>query len=245
MNYVVYKMSTKEIIEAMCMYSFVAVIVAYLFYDSFYAIGFFVLVIPVYLKYIKNILRSKRLNVLTEHFCKMMESIDTSISAGLSIENAFREALTEMEKLYGCDADIVMELRMITQKMNLNQTLEDAFMDFAKRSTIEDIRDFADIFCELKRCGGNMKEVIGRTVMHMTQKHETEMEIEMLLNGKMLEMRVMCIVPFIIITYLRISSGEFLDVLYHNAAGIFIMTVCLIVYVVAVYLSKRITNIEV
>ena len=55
----------------------------------------------------------------------------------------------------------------------------------------------------------------------------------------------MNLVPFLIISYISMTSTGFFDVLYHNAVGIAIMTVCLVVYVAAYRLSEKIVDIEV
>ena len=60
-----------------------------------------------------------------------------------------------------------------------------------------------------------------------------------------MEQRVMSIIPFVIILYLKFTAADFIQPLYGNAAGAAIMTVCLIIYTVSYYLSKRIVNIEI
>ena len=55
----------------------------------------------------------------------------------------------------------------------------------------------------------------------------------------------MVCIPLGILMYLRITSGSFIEVLYGNALGIAVMTVCLIVYVMAVFISVKIVDIKV
>lgn len=52
-------------------------------------------------------------------------------------------------------------------------------------------------------------------------------------------------VPFGILLYISIASRGFFDVLYKNAAGIIVMTICLGVYLGAIFLSGKIVDIEV
>ena len=52
-------------------------------------------------------------------------------------------------------------------------------------------------------------------------------------------------VPLGIILYMRFSSIGMMNKLYGNPAGIIIMTLCLIVYGVAILLAGKITDIRV
>jgi tight adherence protein B len=55
----------------------------------------------------------------------------------------------------------------------------------------------------------------------------------------------MCVIPFGIILYLRISSGSFLSVLYHNPVGITVMTLCLSIYAFSYVISEKLIDIKV
>ena len=60
-----------------------------------------------------------------------------------------------------------------------------------------------------------------------------------------LEFEIMCAVPFVIILYMKMTFGDFLNVLYGNMAGVIVMTVCLCVYIAAYCIGRRIIRIEV
>lgn len=55
----------------------------------------------------------------------------------------------------------------------------------------------------------------------------------------------MSAVPFFILAYVDLGSPEFLEDLYHNTLGIFIMTACLGLYLAAFFWGRRIVEIEV
>ena len=55
----------------------------------------------------------------------------------------------------------------------------------------------------------------------------------------------MAVIPAGIILYMRVFSSGFLDILYDSMAGNIIMTVCLIIYIAALFWGSRITNIKV
>lgn len=240
-----YRMTVNEKIRYLTVISALAVFISYLFYDSWYA--FFVL-IPAGIVLMKRIgaeLRERRRMELRIQFQDMIDSVSSALTAGYSVENAFYEARKDMIRLYGLKSLIVRELDYFFSMLENGQPFENILSDFAKRANVEDITDFSEIFVLAKRNGGDFKGIIGKTVRIMKEKDETEREIRVILSGRRYEQRIMCIIPFGIILYLRLSSGSFLKVLYHNPAGIIIMTACLLIYAGSYVLSRKITDIKV
>ena len=74
---------------------------------------------------------------------------------------------------------------------------------------------------------------------------ETERQASMALASRRYEQKVMNLVPFGMILYLRIGCPGFLDPLYGNLAGICVMTGVLGLYLLAWHLGKRLLDIEV
>ena len=126
-----------------------------------------------------------------------------------------------------------------------NVVLEQLLYDLGVRSHVADIMQFADVFLIAKRSGGNLTEILEKTAAVMEQKMETDKEIQIMISSKKMEQKIMNMVPFMIIFYIGTTSKGFFDVLYHNAIGVAVMTVCLIFYGMAYLLSKRIVEIEV
>lgn len=88
-------------------------------------------------------------------------------------------------------------------------------------------------------------EIIRNAVRQMGEKIDVEREITTLVSGKKLELKIMTMIPLGMVLYMKISFPEFLDVLYGNLAGVIIMSICLLVYVVAYEMGRRIVEIEV
>lgn len=77
------------------------------------------------------------------------------------------------------------------------------------------------------------------------QKNETRKEIQVVLSAKKMEQNMMSLIPCLILLYVQTVSPGFLDAMYHNPAGIAIMTAALGVYLGAVVWGKKIVEIEV
>lgn len=223
----------------------ICVVVSWLFYDHW----FFVVFIPVFFYFVckKKTEKKKkeRFLELEKQFQNALQSVSSGLSAGYSMENAWKEAHKEMMLLYGRHSYICRELQEINHQISLNVPLEEVVEDLGKRSGIEDIENFAQIFRFAKRGGGNFSKIIHATANHMQEKTEVRQEIEVLVASKKLEQNIMNVVPLGILAYLKISSGDFLSAIYGNAFGVCFMSICLGVYGAALLLAEKILNIEV
>ena len=239
------RLDIKEWISAISVYIVLAVAAAMLFYDSLAAALVFAPGFPLFIRYVKNSVKRKREEQLTEEFLRCLSSVSTSLSAGISPENAFAAAASDMEKMYGSRSVMKKELDTLNLQTATGTGLADALFDLAARIRIADVYDFAVVFAVAKEKGANLGSVISRCVGIMEQKIEAETEAAVMIRSKQYEQRIMCIIPPGIIAYLRLSSAGFIRVLYHNSLGIVVMSVCLLVYVFAIWLSERIGDIRV
>ncbi len=193
----------------------------------------------------KKQLIEKRKWQLNLEFRDGLSSLSAALNAGYSIENAFRQAVTDLKLMYTPDALIVTEFEGIVNQIYMNRTVETALADFADRSGVEDIADFAEVFVTAKRTGGDIIKIIRTTGNTINDKIEVKREIVTLITGKKFEANIMSLIPIFILVYLRLFSDGFLNPLYHNLFGVVFMTVILAVYYGVFQLTRKIMNIEV
>lgn len=220
-------------------------IVSYLFFDNLIFIFLLSPYLYFYIKECRKDYDNKQNLVLLEQFKDGIVSVSFSLNVGYSVENSFREAATEIKRLYGSNSNIAREFDTIVKRIDRNENLEDIIENFAVRTQLEDIKYFAEIFRYAKRSGGDIVSIIRNTAVTIRDKIEVKKEIDTVISGKKMEQRVMSYVPFAIILYLKVTSNEFIEPLYANITGIAVMTVCLAIYFASDYLGKRIVSIEV
>ena len=218
------------IIKYGLIYCLIIAVAAYVFYDSLYAFLILLPAVFLFFRLVKKELVIKQKDMLKIQFRDMIDSVSSALKAGYSIENAFYESRKDMIRLHGRESLIVRELDHFFLKLENGIPLEALLNDFAHRAAVEDISDFSEIFVLAKRNGGDFTGIIGRTVKIMKEKDEQ---------------RVMSIIPIGIIIYLRVTSREFLSVLYHNAAGMVIMSACLLIYIASYLISRKLIDIRV
>lgn len=220
-------------------------VIALCFYNSPWATGTFPLVLLWLFREKGQTLGERRRKELKLQFKDAVEGIAAALAAGYSAENAVREARKDLQLVYAGSADIVQELSAMERKLDANQTIEAAMEDFAKRSGLEEAETFAEIFAVGKRNGGDLIGIMEDTARTITQIVETERQASMALASRRYEQKVMNLVPFGMILYLRIGCPGFLDPLYGNLAGLCVMTGVLGLYLLAWHLGKQLLDIEV
>lgn len=193
----------------------------------------------------KKEMEKKRMQILSLQFKDALTSINASLQAGYSLENAFGDAYREMCRYHGMESMIAKELQLIKRGIHNGQPIEVPMLDFGKRSGIEEITDFSTVLTVAKKSGGNLNEIIQKSIGVIEEKMDTRQEIDTLLSGKKLEAKIMTIIPFFIILYMDITSKGYFIPLYKTIGGNILMTICLGMYLSAMGISQKIVNIDV
>jgi len=220
----------------------IVLLFSYFFYRSYLAVVFLSPIVFFYRKYkMKQLIQRKR-EQLELQFKETILAVQSNLQAGYSMENAFVESYQDVIRIYGENSYMAEELRRIQKGIKNGNTLENMLMDLADRCPDSEIAEFAQVYSIACKTGSKWNDVIAKTVSLITQKIEIKEEIELLVHGKRLENKVMCIVPFFILLYMDITSKGYFDILYHNLPGIIIMTICMVVYILAYLMAEKITE---
>ena len=218
---------------------------AFLFYRSPVALLLAIFIVPMYLKRKKKQYAKERIKRLQQQFQSGMQIVSGTLAAGYSMENAWKTAEKDLEKLYGKDAEFCVELNRMNQKIRMNQPMEQLLSEFAERSGCEDICNFAEIFRFAKRSGGNMTEIIRTTLSRMQEKADIMEEIQNAVAAKKAEQKMMNFLFPGILLFLILGSSEYVSTLYETAAGRLVMSICLAGYVIACLWSEKLMDIPV
>lgn len=245
MDYRAYHLSRKEKIEGVVIAGGITIVVAILFYRSGWACFLFPCMYIVIKERIRHRRKEERKQRLKEEFFNGMRSLNAALQAGLSMEHAWKEVEKETKLLYGDESLLYQELVEINHSVAMNMSIEKLFMEFANRTGIEDIMQFAEIFEYGKRSGGNWKKLISTAVFRFSEKNEAKQQIEVMVAEKKLEQQVMNVIPLGVLAFLQFSSWEYMSVMYHNLLGVVCMSLVLVVYGVAITLSEKILEIKV
>lgn len=217
-------------------------IVAYLFYRSFWGMLLYPLLYGLTWRKWKKQEQEKRKRQIREEFKEAMQAVTTALTAGYSMENAWREAEQELKELYHGKGILAAEFSKMNAAVKMNQPLEGQMQKLAEITEVEDIMLFAEIFSFAKRGGGDFIHIIETTSRHIRQKMEVEQEMETAIAAKKMEQNIMSGIPFFILFYLDVASPGFLDLLYGNVLGAVVMTIALLAYIGTLFLAERILS---
>ncbi len=91
-----------------------------------------------------------------------------------------------------------------------------------------------------------MVQIMKTTAAGIARKVEVEMEIATMIAAKRYEQRIMLVIPFLIIGYLRMVNQKVISVfLYEGVAGRIVMTLCLLAGIISYFWSRKLINIGV
>ena len=244
-DYGKYRYSQKEILKYIGESAALCGAVDYLFYQTPWVM---LLVVPVsvyFLKWKKKQMIRERKRRLNYQFRDALNSMSVAVQAGYSVENAVKERLKEMQIFYSDDAAILRELEIMVRQIRVQVPVEQAVEELSERTRLPDVESFAGVFVTAKRSGGNLMSIIRNTADQIGDKIDVKREIDTMLAAKKYEFQVMSVIPFGIVLYMTVSFPEFMGNLYGNIAGRGVMTGCLIIYLGAYGLGRKIIEIEV
>lgn len=223
----------------------VAVGITFLFYARWEAA---ILTAPLgilyYRKCVEQIMEKKK-QEFERQFQDALQSLEAQLNIGYSMENSVKEVQRDLQIMYDQETVIVREFTYMVRQLNLNVPAEQVWKEFAGRVMLPEVDGFVTVFTLAKRSGGDSIMIIKNAVRQLGDKAEVKREIVTVIAAKRLEFRVMSIIPFGIIGYMRVSFPEFMKVLYGNIWGAGFMSGCLILYLMAWKLGERIVEIEV
>ena len=238
-------LSTRQLWKMVGEGAVLSAVIAFLFYRSLWGLCLSAIVIPMCIHRKKEKEQKVREQRMQIQFQAAIRAISGALTAGYSLESAWRYAMEELERLYGTTGEIYREFYQMNQKIRMNEPVEQLLCEFAERSGNEDICRFSDILLYVKRSGGNLTEIIRKTGSRMQEKYEIMREIETGVAAKRAEQKMMMLLLPGILFFVTLSSPEYSSHLYRNPPGVVVMSICLLGYVGAFLWSEKIMDIPV
>ncbi|QMV43358.1 type II secretion system F family protein [Cohnella cholangitidis] len=224
-----------------CSFSFIAL---WVMYRNFYIAAAAAPLGLLYPRFYSRSLCRKRRDKLRQQFKDALQALSSLLSAGRSVENAFMSLEDDLILLIGdVQSDLMKELRVIKNRLRNGEQLEIGLQDFARRSDLEEVRNFADVITICKRAGGDLVEVVRRTSQLIGEKLEVELEVSVLISQKKFEAKIMMGMPFAFVGILGFMAADYMRPL-HQGMGILLLTVCLLLLGACSWWMLRIMDIK-
>ncbi len=243
-DYRIYQFTFKERVWGILEGILLNAVISILFYDSFLAMLPGILLTVLYLKEKKRQLGQKRMHQMRLELKEFLNALIAALQTGRSMENAFLEGLKDTAAYVEKDTVFILEMKRICAGLSVGESLEKLLGEFSRRSHLEELEYFAEVFSIGKRSGGNMISIMRNTIRMIQERMDAEEEIYTVVAEKQLEFHLMCVIPLAMIVYLRMGAGNLIGCLYGNLTGIVVMTLCLGIYGGCYLYGKRLLKIE-
>ena len=174
----------------------------------------------------------------------MMISMGNSLSAGYSIENALKTAKNDLE-MYEEHSLLAKELQLLINKLKMNEPVDNLLFDMAEHLGSGRILSVCTGHSIAKKSGGNLIEITENTIEHLSQAIQTKEEIHTMIAAKQMEKKIMSVMPYFILLYVRIANPGYFDILYESFAGVLVAVISLLFCGSQIYGRERVTEIEI
>lgn len=188
----------------------------------------------------------KRQRTLRLQFRDFLESMAVASRAGNVELVAIRSAAKDLRLSYSEQSDIVREIdNIIVQYEGGGIALKDLFADFAKRSNLPDIQNFAMIYEVIEGKSDRFGDIVIQTHEIIGEKIEVEQEIETGITSAKSETYMMLAMPIVVVVLMSVMGGGLLDALFTTMIGHLAATIALALFAVSFVMAVKFTEIDV
>lgn len=188
-------------------------------------------------------LHDKRRMQLTQQFRSLLETLAVSLSSGMNIPESLMGAYNDLKMEYSDSAYIVAEVKEMIDGIQNNVPIENMMASLGERSQIDDIKNFGIVFDICYRAGGNMKDIVRRTNIIISEKIEIGEEIETALASNKTQFNAMMVIPVVLILLLRLMSSSF-AASFATIPGVIAITIAIGLFFAAYKLGQKIMDIK-
>ncbi len=238
----IYQLPVYEVVIVALILGIAMMGISLLFFDSIW--GLIALSVPygmLFREFMKEREAVRKKDAVAE-FKEFLENLSSNLYAGMSFEHSFVNAYVQTKKLFLKHFVLEQPLINAKEKLQNHVPMEEVLFQFAEQAMLDEIWDFATLTSIAKRKGGNLMKIIRQANDHIGERMRLEQEIATVTAAKRLEQSIMCVMPFLMMIYMKFTNESYFEVLYHNPMGILFMSVCLFVIFIAYKLGTKIVR---
>lgn len=235
-----YQLSKQEWLLVVIKYIGLSGVVGYLFYHSLFAVLLLWFLFPLFVRRERRRLIDKRQEQLREELKEFMQSMATLLRTGYALENTLPMIQSDLRRAFPKNSILASECEYMEQRRLINQPIDGLFQELSKRYELMELKDFTQVLVIARQRGGNLVEIVTETCTQLQENMQAAEEITVMVAAKVLEQRIMLMIPFGMVAYLNVSNPGYLNCLYGSVFGILVMSVCLFIILLSYVWAQNI-----
>ena len=214
-----------------------------LYFDSYLAGAVLSAAFLMLYPYFRKLEEEKARRELLVQFKDLLYSLAASFSVGRNMRQALSESLEFWGNIYGERDPIVVET-MIRGMEEANETDVKVLKEFAERSGLRDVQDFANVYESCKTTGGDMGRAISRATGVIADRIEMDRELRSMMAAKLSEGRIVGLAPVALVLAMRSFAPEYMVPIYTTVRGAMVALVSLGLSAFAILMTERINRVD-
>jgi tight adherence protein B len=183
-----------------------------------------------------EIKRKRKIAAFNQHLPDSIDMIARSLRAGHSMIAAINIVAEHAVDPVG------PEFAEVFRKQNFGLPIRDALMELLERIPSQDMRVLATAILVQKDTGGNLAEILDRTVKVIRERLRIQGEIRTHTAQGRMTGWILCALPVVMLVLINMVNPGYSDVLFHDPFGRELLYVGIVLLLIGGFLIRAIVN---
>ncbi|MBI1885682.1 MAG: type II secretion system F family protein [Chloroflexi bacterium] len=181
----------------------------------------------------------QQINKLNDQLEEMLTMVSSSLKAGFGLLQAFDLAAEQIPP------PISVELKRLIRDTHMGATLEDAIIAMGERVGSYDLDMVITAVLIQRAVGSNLAEVLDNVAHTIRERIRIKGEINTLTAQKRLSGWIVGLMPLLVVGLFYLTDPEYMRLLFTTGVGRFLIILAAGLNITGLYITRRITAIEV
>ncbi len=190
-------------------------------------------------RWVLNFLRSRRQKKFVSEFSNAIDVIVRGVKSGLPVNECLKIIAREAPR------PVSDEFHMLVEGIRVGLSLEQSLERMYERMPLQEVNFFGIVLMIQQKTGGNLAEALGNLAGVLRSRKLMEGKIKALSSEAKASAYIIGSLPFLVMGAVKIASPEYLDPLFNERVGNFILIGAGMWMLMGVFVMKKMTQIKV
>lgn len=189
----------------------------------------------------KKCYRSDSYSNTLNAFLVFLNHINTYLSVGYS----FKKAIMKFDENDGSHPEhLCVTMKALQNVIVFNGTDQRLFDLLVEQYPIKETESFKNLMHQALVAGSQSSYIVNVTLDLLYLKNKTQSDVELILFQKKLEQMILCLAPLAIIGFIKLTSSQYLSILYSTLPGRLVMVFAFGILILMKLASDHIVKIK-